>query len=64
MVKKISFLLLSTAILVTGYIAVNKLNYWDRSIRNVLWFLAVFASFAVIVIYLDKAYCRIRKRKD
>jgi len=33
------------------------------NIRNVKWFLAVFASFTVIVIYIDKAICLIRKRK-
>jgi len=32
------------------------------SIRNVQWFLAVFAMFTVIAIYLDKAICLIRKR--
>jgi len=32
------------------------------NLRNVLWFLPVFASFAVIVIYLDKAYCLIIRR--
>ncbi len=140
MVKKISFLILSVAILVIGVIAFNKLVYWDRSvrifkyssntpfegrtgrgpegregfirsemreipdslrqqlrprdgdrmergtlgggirnsegrgrgefpggkkinIRNVKWFLAVFAAFTVIVIYIDKAVCLIRKRK-
>jgi len=30
--------------------------------RNVQWFLAVFAMFTVIAIYLDKAICLIRKR--
>jgi hypothetical protein len=145
MVKKISFLILSVAILVFGIIAFSKLSYWDRSvrifnyssntpfegrmgrdrggrefegrerpgvregfvrpemrelpdsirarfetregrpgqgmrngegrgrgefhggkkinIRNVKWFLAVFASFTVIVIYIDRAICLIRKRK-
>jgi hypothetical protein len=163
MVKKISFLLLASAILVTGYIAFKKLNYWERSarifsmsnsdmrfegrmkrgpggtegmgrfemressdstrprsqsglrgpegrdrnmpdslrqqfrqnegnrtgrvqfeggirngdshrrgefqggskinLRNVLWFLAVFASFTVISVYLDKGYSLISKRK-
>jgi len=33
-------------------------------LSNVLWFLAVFASFTVISIYIDKAYCLIRKRKE
>ena len=33
MVKKISFLLLSAAILVSGYFACRKLNYWERSVR-------------------------------
>ena len=33
------------------------------NIRNVKWFLAVFASFTVIAIYIDKAVCLIRKRK-
>jgi len=153
MVKKISFFILSVAILVMGIIAFSKLSYWDRSVRifsfssaapfegrmgrgpgggefegrersggresrpipgmrernipdslrqqfgtrdggrmgrgpfeggirngegrgrgefpegkkinlrNVVWFLAVFTSFTVIAIYLDKAYCLIRKRK-
>jgi hypothetical protein len=145
MVKKISFLILSAAILVIGVIAFSKLSYWDRSmriftfsqnipsegrmgrdrggrefegrerpggrevfvrpemrelpdsirarfearegrpgqgvrngegrgrgefpgskkinIRNVKWFLAVFASFTIIVIYIDKAICLIRRRK-
>jgi len=33
MVRKISFLVLSVAILVIGVIAFSKLGYWDRSIR-------------------------------
>jgi len=33
------------------------------NIRNVKWFLAVFAAFTVIAIYIDKAVCLIRKRK-
>jgi hypothetical protein len=33
------------------------------NIRNVKWFLAVFASFTVIAIYFDKAICFVRKRK-
>ena len=33
------------------------------NIRNVKWFLAVFAAFTVIAIYIDKAFCLIRKRK-
>jgi hypothetical protein len=33
------------------------------SLRNVIWFLAVFASFAVLAIYIDKAYCLVRKRR-
>jgi len=33
------------------------------NIRNVKWFLAVFAAFTVIEIYFDKAVCLIRKRK-
>ncbi|OFY75633.1 MAG: hypothetical protein A2V46_11570 [Bacteroidetes bacterium RBG_19FT_COMBO_42_7] len=33
------------------------------NLRNVVWFLAVFASFTVVAIYLDKTYCLIRKRK-
>ena len=33
------------------------------NIRNVKWFLAVFASFTVIAIYIDKAVCFFRKRK-
>ncbi len=32
-------------------------------LTNVWWFLAVFAAFTVVVIYLDKAYCLIRKRR-
>lgn len=37
----------------------------DRKIylANVQWFLAVFASFTVIVIFIDKAFHLIRKRK-
>jgi hypothetical protein len=31
------------------------------ALRNVVWFLAVFASFTVLVIYIDKAYSLIRK---
>jgi hypothetical protein len=155
MVKKISLIILSAAILVTGYFAFRNLNYWERSYRifnsqseqpfrkefrrgpegfegreggersgrperriegferrdrampdslrqgfnpgdrenrermspqggikrggrhgggdfqdgqnirlgTVGWFLAVFASFTVISIYLDKAYNLIRKKK-
>lgn len=33
------------------------------NIRNVKWFLAVFAAFTVIAIYFDKVVCLIRKRK-
>jgi hypothetical protein len=33
MVRKISFLILSVAILVSGVIAAGKLGYWDRSVR-------------------------------
>jgi hypothetical protein len=33
------------------------------NIRNVKWFLAVFGAFTVIAIYIDKAFCLIRKRK-
>lgn len=33
------------------------------NIRNVKWFLAVFAAFTVIVIYTDKAIFLMRKRK-
>jgi hypothetical protein len=33
-------------------------------LRNVIWFLAVFAAFTVITLYLDKAYCFIRKRQN
>lgn len=161
MVKKISYIVISVAILVTGYFAFSKLNYWERSVRifkinnsdpsfegrmgrgpgrferpvmrelsdrirarfesggerpmmrnrnipdslrqqfrrtdgeqierrsfeggigrgdgrgrgefpggkrislrNVVWFLAVFAAFAVISIYLDKVYCLIKKRRN
>jgi len=149
MVKKISFLIISVAILVIGVIAFSKLSYWDRSvrifkyssntsfegrigrgqegrefegrerpggregfvrpeirelpdsiqfrprngerlerapggggirngegrgrgefpggkkvnIRNVKWFLAVFAAFTVVAIYIDKVVCLIRRRK-
>ena len=148
MARKISFLILSVAILVTGITGLNKLGYWDRSVRifsfnsdvpfegrggrgqgergfegregrhgpgmrdpnipdslrqqfgpgngermrgdpseggvrpdegrergefrggkkinfrNVQWFLAVFAAFTVIVIYLDKGYILICKKKS
>lgn len=33
-------------------------------LTNVMWFLAVFAAFTVVAIYIDKAYCLIRKRKQ
>jgi hypothetical protein len=33
------------------------------NLRNVLWFLAVFASFTVLSIYVDKAYCMVSRRK-
>jgi hypothetical protein len=33
------------------------------NIRNVKWFLAVFAAFTVIAIYADKTVCLIRRRK-
>jgi hypothetical protein len=33
MVKKISYLLIAVAIVVAGYIAFNKLDYWERSVR-------------------------------
>jgi hypothetical protein len=33
------------------------------NIRNVKWFLAVFAAFTVIAIYIDKVVCLVRKRK-
>lgn len=33
MVKRISIILVVSAILVTGYISLKKLNYWDRSVR-------------------------------
>jgi hypothetical protein len=32
MVKKISILIIVTAILVTGYISLKKLNYWERTV--------------------------------
>ena len=38
-----------------GFSGSKKIN-----LRNVVWFLAVFASFTVIVIYIDKAFCLIR----
>jgi hypothetical protein len=149
MARKISFLLLSVAILITGVIAFRKLNYWERSarifiyssdtpsqgrtgrgpgrsegrdgfgerggfnrqegsgerfarpemrqlpdsrrerfgageermghnegrgrgefpggkkvnLRSVYWFLAVFASLTVFVIYFEKAICLIRRRQ-
>lgn len=150
MARKISFIILSVAILIIGVIAFSKLSYWDRSIRifnfssnvtfegrmdrgpesgrpygeegrlnrqvrpgegsarpemrilpdsirarfevregrpehgtsnngdrariefpgskkinlrNVKWFLALFASFTVVVIYVDKLYSLIQKRK-
>jgi hypothetical protein len=31
MVKKISYAIIAVAILITGYIGFNKLNYWERS---------------------------------
>lgn len=36
------------------------------NLRNIFWYLAVFASFTVVAIYLNKACCLIfiRKRKD
>jgi len=34
------------------------------NLRNVKWFLAVFASLTVVVIYTDKAFGSIRKRKE
>jgi hypothetical protein len=33
MVKKISYIVLSIAILISGYFALARLNYWERSIR-------------------------------
>jgi hypothetical protein len=33
MTKKISFIILSVAIVVTGYFAFRNLNYWERSVR-------------------------------
>ena len=33
MTKKISFIILSVAIVVTGYFAFRNLNYWQRSVR-------------------------------
>ena len=33
MIKKISYIVLSVAILISGYFALTKLNYWERSIR-------------------------------
>jgi hypothetical protein len=150
MVKKISYIIISVAILVAGYFALSKLNYWERSarifsissdkpfegrmgrspggfegrarlgaeggrpimrdrnipdslrqqfrrndgermeggrfegrmrggegrgrsefpggkkinLRNVVWFLAVFASSTALVIYIDKACCLIKKRRN
>jgi hypothetical protein len=149
MIRKISYSIIAVAILVVGYIAFNKINYWERSIRifsvnntdlrfegrmgrgqggfegrfeagrpergtrdrnmpdslrrqfaqnernrsgrfpaeggfrngegrgrgelpggkkvrlaNVMWFLAVFAAFTSVVIYIDKAYSLIRKRRQ
>jgi hypothetical protein len=34
------------------------------NLRNVFYYLAVFAFFTVIVIYIDKAYCLIFKKKN
>ena len=34
------------------------------NLRNVKWFLAVFASLTVLVIYIDKAFGLIRRRKE
>jgi hypothetical protein len=31
-------------------------------LRNVYWFLAVFAAFTLITLYLDKVYCLLKKR--
>jgi hypothetical protein len=33
MAKKISYIVLSIAILISGYFALTRLNYWERSIR-------------------------------
>jgi hypothetical protein len=33
------------------------------NIRNVKWFLAVFASFTVVTFYTDKTICLVRKRR-
>jgi hypothetical protein len=139
MIKKISLLVFTAAILATGYIAFNKLNYWEKStrifrmnnftppsgersrslarnftgnenndlmaglqghdefrqegneheegesfrpihenrgthggeshsgskinIKNVLYFLAVFSASAVIMIYADRAYVLLRRKK-
>lgn len=41
----------------------GNINGQKISLGNVWWFLAVFASFTVIVIYIDKLICFIRKRK-
>ena len=40
-----------------GFPGMKKVN-----LRNVWWFLAVFAAFSAITIYADKAYCLIKKR--
>jgi len=42
-----------------GFSGGKKIN-----LMNVVWFLAVFASFTVITVYLDKAYCLIKKRRN
>jgi hypothetical protein len=42
-----------------GFPGGRKIN-----LRNVYWFLGVFASFTVLVIYIDKAVCLIKKKSD
>jgi len=42
----------------------NSYNTKKVNLRNVLWFLALFASFTVLAIYIDKGYHLIRKRKQ
>lgn len=33
MIKKAVYLIISTAVLVSGYLALGRLNYWERSVR-------------------------------
>lgn len=42
-----------------GFDEGNKIN-----LRNIVWFLAVFASFTVVVIYIDKACYSFRRKRS